>query len=457
MAQFVTPFRFPRINSSVFRPQNRTRNINRTEISIDSQNITNELPTFGDSNFLKYAKNVYGEYFNLFSIENEFMYDDIYDKLNFKEVFINLDNDKIYELYYNNTIDEDNIKFLTHVSIACIIFKKYSYTIYLCNSYINWIVNNKTELINSERYNSIKLLLALAYQYSSNFQINGYYYISLNIYRELMKQNTAKYNYFMGLFYSYFNKQSEAIIYFKKGIEQNCKKCIITLANLYMNIDRHNGNLEHKEDICQLFNKLVEKGNNEGYLGLAEYYQNIKDYKNAIEHYHKCIEFGVGSGIHLKIAKLGLVSEFDDFNNDDYFTLLYEGVLKEEKECILELHKIDDFVLVNIFKDLLIKGRVKYNKKILSVFLFAEKDVVRRLLHHLVFKPLNQTSNTSDTSDNSEPSCKKGKESDDNCCICYDEYDLCITQCKHIICKDCSKKLENDSCPMCRTNLYDFE
>ena len=39
------------------------------------------------------------------------------------------------------------------------------------------------------------------------------------------------------------------------------------------------------------------------------------------------------------------------------------------------------------------------------------------------------------------------------CCVCYNDLNILITECRHPICLDCLLKLRKIECPMCRNEL----
>lgn len=390
-----------------------------------------------DNEIIQLAKKHYPQYFTLFPINDDDL-KSLYDFNIYKESI------KKPENFYLNVI--------VHLSIETLLRSDYTYGLHCL---LIAIEKCSTTESNINKLNAIELLYALTNQFLSNKKKNGYYYIAKKYFDKLITKNSSKIHYFKGKFHYYYNEKDLAIEIFKKGIELKCIKCLYQLTGLYKDLNKQNRNEVYCTEIIDLYKKAYyEFTDTEALVHLANYYKyDLENIELAKETYEKCIAEEIKtSHVYEQLSNCEAMLG----NNDNYYTILYEGVFDSnfDEDTSFIFDRMNKFVLINVLKDLVAKNRIQIREKICDKFngILSEAEIAD-IFHPQIFKPF-VIPETATTASDDEPESKKEKK-EYECCICYESSDLRQTKCEHIICGGCSKKLISYDCPMCRQQLFD--
>ena len=183
-----------------------------------------------------------------------------------------------------------------------------------------------------------------------------------------------------------------------------------------------------------------------GFKGIEE--QNLK---KAIEYFDKFIDY---KDVDIRYSKISRIFKYKIkqilnnrklISNEELIKTkkdLYEfnSQNKPVKDRILDYYLIakDYFEGITLKKDEFIAFKIYESAQHLRC-----EDIIDCFIKHEIKEFLN----------NHEDKYKINIK-DEICCICYTKkVDILIIPCKHNFCSDCIKKLENDSCPICRSTI----
>jgi TPR repeat protein len=179
--------------------------------------------------------------------------------------------------------------------------------------------------------------------------------------------------------------------------------------------------IEDFEEMVKYYLMAISVGNNvTAMYNLGTYYYNINDFENMMKYYHMAIQ---NNDVHSMINMGAYYHSRKDFE-----------IMKLYYLRAIELGNSDAmFNMGRYYMDI----KKDYDMGTKYYMMAAEKgnsDAIK-ILEYI----------------NDLKKCDEDEDEDEECIVCYNMTEMYYTRCqRHSICFDCSIKLYNKPCPMCR-------